>query len=247
MKLAVVIPWFSPFMWTKAIDGYWTWESPEGFTTKFFRGSGWCPAKRHMNGCEAACAWGADVILIFGADQIGPPTLLTTLTRHLLTGRELIGALVPGRGYSNAWGLKPFQPLAWRFKGYTLRLNEPLPTIAYEGWEKSGHLCEVLQRNTGVQVAHLMGSGCIMFPRDTLEMVHRPWFFETFDPMLNRTANMDTWFSWRLQQEGHAMLWCDTDLDIKHLHAFEIDATYPERFADWAQQPALVPRELVIA
>lgn len=245
MKLAVVIPWFSPFMWTKAIDGYWNLDRPEGVDVKFFRGSGWCPAKRHINGCELAMKWGADLIMIFGADQIGPPDLLTRLTKHMLNGCDAVGALVPGRGYCNAWDMKPFQPLAWRFKRFEPKLNEPLPKLEYLGWEESGHLCELLQRNTGLQTANLMGSGCIMFPTDTLRMLQKPWFFETVDSQMNRTANMDTWFSWRLQQEGHAMLWVDTDIAIRHLHAFEIDDTYQDRFADWGQ-PGMGDPELLI-
>ena len=232
-------------MWTKAVEGYWNLEWPEGFEVKFIRGGGWCPAKRHMNGCEAAVTWGADLILIFGADQIGPPDLLVRLVGHIMTGRDTVGALVPGRGYCNAWDLKPFQPLAWRFKTHSPGVGDPLPTIAYEGWEKSGHMCEVLKRDTGLQLCNLMGSGCIMFPMDTLLMLKRPWFFETFDAQLNRSANMDTWFSWRLQQEGHAILWVDTSIDIKHLHAFEIDATYQERFADWAM-PGMCEPSLII-
>jgi hypothetical protein len=244
MKLAVCTPWTSPFMWTAYVDSMLNLERPaearnvaalgrvEPMETRFFRGAGWCPAKRHASACEAALAWGADLICIVGADQIYQPDMLRRLVARWEQGCEVVAALVPARAFIGWQDMKPFQPMAWRLKpaaGVDLvAVNESMLTR---------NEVEVIDPAAGeLQTVNFIGSGVLMFHRDHLAAMKRPWFSEAFDPeTLERTASMDTRFVWRLQEEAGATVWVDTTIDVRHLHAFEIDRTFQDRFADWAQ------------
>lgn len=228
MKLAVITPWASPFMFTGYVDALMNLEHPDGYEVKFFRGTGWCPARRHIDGCEQALNWGAELLLIIGADQIHPPDMLKRLTARFEEGCEVISALVPCRGYVHWQPMMPFQPMAWRFK-----VNNEFRQ--YRGMELDGDMIHIIKREDGdLQRVNFIGSGVLMFHRDHLLALEKPWFRETihFEDQ-KRTANMDCVFVWRLQQEAYAKAWVDTTIMVKHAHVFEIDDTFSERFADW--------------
>jgi len=93
----------------------------------------------------------------------------------------------------------------------------------------------VVKREDGELVkANFIGSGVLMFHRDHLLSLKKPWFKETIiEESQKRIANMDCTFVWRLQDEGGATLWIDTTIMVKHLQIFGIDDTYSERFSDW--------------
>jgi len=234
MKLAVGYPWSSPFMFTQFVDSTLNMKHPKGCEVQYFRGVGWCPARRHIDLCEKALEWGADLICIIGADQVHPPNMLERLVKRWHEGCEVIAALVPVRGYVNWQEMKPFQPMAWRFK-----TNDELNTAKqrnYRSMDQDADMIHVVKREDGELVkANFIGSGVIMFHRDHLLSLKKPWFNETVDENLNRIANMDCIFSWRLQNEAYATLWIDTTIQVTHLHTFEIDDTYSERFADWVK------------
>jgi hypothetical protein len=40
---------------------------------------------------------------------------------------------------------------------------------------------------------------------------------------------------WRLRSEAGAEVWVDTTIKVTHLHTFEIDDTFTDRFADWME------------
>lgn len=231
MKLAVGYPWASPFIYSAAAENMVNLERPG--ETRFFRGMGWCSAKRHLDICEKAIAWGADLICIIGSDQIHPEDMLPRLVARFEQGYEVIGALVPARGYFEHQDMKPFQPMAWRFK----KSNQIEPIREFRGLARDPDMIEIVHRADGdVQSVNFMGSGVIMFHRDHLLALRKPWFYETVDQETQtRIACMDTKFCWRLQSEAHAKVWVDTTIMVKHLHVFEIDDTYQERFADWGQ------------
>ena len=195
---------------------------------------GWSPARRHMDICEKAIAWGADLICIIGSDQLHPEDMLPRLVARFLEGYEVVGSLVPARGYFDHHDMKPFQPMAWRF----VTSDEAKPIREFRGQALDPDMLEVVQREDGdMQQVNFMGSGVIMFHRDHLLALAQPWFFETVNHVDQvRTASMDTKFCWRLQSEAHAKVWVDTTIKVKHLHIFEIDDTYSERFADWAEK-----------
>jgi len=200
----------------------------EPLEVRFFRGGGWCPARRHASLCEQAIRWGADLICIVGADQIHPADMLCRLIGRWNEGYEVISALVPARGYVGWQDMQPFQRMAWRLKATPLGLG----TVP-EGQNEM----EAINPSDGdVQQINFIGSGVLMFHRDHLLALTLPWFAEEFEPAtMQRTACMDTRFVWRLQAEAGARVWVDTTIKVRHLHTFEIDESYPERFADWAK------------
>ncbi len=231
-KLAVGFPWGSPFMYTDWVDQALEMSSPPGWDVKWFRGLGWCPARRHADLCEKALKWGADYICIIGADQRHPVDMFPRLVERIQQGYEVVSALVPCRGYVSWQPMRPFQPMAWRFK-----YNEPgdFTLQTYEGMAKDSHKVHVIDPKDGeMQRVNFIGSGVLMFHRDHLLSLKRPWFKETIDPeSFQRLANQDCVFVWRLQQEAHAKVWVDTTIQVQHLHIFRIDETYQHRFEDW--------------
>lgn len=242
MKLAVCTPWTSPFMWTGYVDAMLNMERPAEIRdtlgrlvpleVRFFRGPGWCPAKRHLSACEQALAWGADLICIVGADQVHPPDMLRRLVARWEQGCEVVAALVPARAFIGWQDMRPFQPMAWR-----LRRQGRVDMDAMNALASVKNDVEVIDAADGdLQRVNFIGSGVLMFHRDHLAAMARPWFTEMYEPeTLERTASMDTRFVWRLQVEAGAMVWVDTTIKVRHLHAFEIDDTFQDRFDDWRQ------------
>ena len=215
--------------YTQALESLLGLQRPPGYDVQFFRGTGWGPARRHIVACEKALAWGADWILILGADQEYEPDLLCRLVARVEQGCEVISALVPTRGMLGRWDMQPFQPMAWRLK------SNGLGPIR---WDNGGReAVETVKREDGeLQRIDFIGSGCLMFHRDHILMLKRPWFKEKIDPETqNRTASMDTTFVFRLHDEAGAQVWCDTTIRIRHLHLFPVDDTFSERFKDYAE------------
>lgn len=96
-------------------------------------------------------------------------------------------------------------------------------------------MIEVLDPAAGeMQDCDFIGSGVLMFPTDVLLSLKQPWFFETVDPSnMQRLANMDCTFVWRLKAEVHCQVYVDTTIKVKHAHVFNVDETYQHRFEDW--------------
>lgn len=230
-KLAICIPWASPFIWTETVDSIMNLERPNHWDTRYIRGHGWCPARRHIDLCEKAIEWGADYILILGADQTYPEDLIPRLLSRVENdGCEVICALVPTRGHVPGQNTGPFQPMAWRFK-YNTKYRE------YRGMEKDGDMLELINpEDGGLQRVDFIGSGCIMFPSSDVRALAPPWFGEKYHELTwRREATMDTTFVWRLHLEAGANIWLDTTIKIGHLNVFEIDDTYQHRFSDWVE------------
>lgn len=245
MKLAFGIPWSSPFAWQRHYATMMNLARPararnvlgeyEPLETRFFVGQGWCPARRHADLCEQALAWGADLICVMGADQVHPEDMLTRLVARWDEGYEVISALVPARGYVAFQDMQPFQRMAWRLKPGA---SSDAPRLS------ATPQIEVIDPDAApVQEINFIGSGVLMFHRDHLLALRQPWFSENYNPVtMQRLASMDTTFVWRLQTEAGAHVYVDTTIDVRHIHAFEIDPSYSERFADWAQQGVGDPR-----
>jgi hypothetical protein len=228
LKLGVCWIWTSPFVWTKSVASMLQLERPRGYEVQFFQGTGWCPASRHINACKGAIDWGADLLLILGADQVYQTDLLTRLVKRWEEGYEIISALVPTRGYVSWQNMKPFQPMAWRLQNSETPLE----------WSPD-NLVVVDPAEGDVQEIDFIGSGVIMFERNHLLALKEPWFFETIDPRTQRRlACMDTKFAHRLKNEAHARLYVDTTIQVRHLHAFEVDHSFQERFPDWERPGA---------
>lgn len=229
VKLGVFYPWSSPFTFTKFTENVLNLQKPEGVEVRFFRGDGWCPSRRHNDGCEKALEWGADLILCIGTDQTYPEDLLVRLVARWRELGGVITALVPFRGHVG-WnpGMKPFQPLAWKIECEGLR--------EFRGMQQDPDMLKAVDPKDGdVQRINLIGSGVLMFHRDHLLALKKPWFYDRVDPeTMHRVADTDTRFVWRLQSEAGATVWCDTTIKVRHLHIFSIDDTFQNRFQDWA-------------
>ena len=228
-------------MYTKYVDSMLELErpavandhsgKPQTMATRFIRGPGWCPARRHMEACEIALSWGADLICIVGADQIYPQDMLPRLIERWNQGYEVIAAMVPTRGYMPHMQMKPFQPMAWRIP------NSEDGATKIKVCHDVEKLVDPIDPTEGdVQRVNFIGSGVLMFHRDHLLALKKPWFYETIDPdTFGRLACMDTKFVWRLQMEAGAKIWADTTIKVKHIHDMEIDETFQDRFEDWAE------------
>jgi len=233
MKFAVGYPWSSPFTFTKFAEHLPNLQKPDGVDVRFFRGNGWCPARRHAHICEQALDWGAELICIIGADQVHPEDMLPRLYKRFEEGYDIVSALVPCRGYVHWQPMKPFQPMAWRFK--TNNEMGSTKIRQYNGMKTDGDMVHVIKREDGEMVrCDFIGSGVLMFHKDYLLALEKPWFYESVNhESQEREANMDCKFVWRLQHEGLGKVWVDTTIMVKHLNVFEIDDTYQNRFDDW--------------
>ena len=228
-KLAIGYPWVSPFFWTLCMDSMLNMQRPEN--SRFFRGTGWCPARRHIDLCEKAVEWGASHILILGADQTYPEDMIPRLIKRVeQDGCEVITALVPTRGHVPWMDMAPFQPMAWRFK-------ENAEMRKYRGYDEDKDMVETIDPDAGdLQEIDFIGSGVLMFPVDDLLMIDKPWFAEIFHlESMKRRASMDTRFVWELKAKAGARVWCDTTIQVGHINPFVIDRTYQNRFLDWAE------------
>jgi hypothetical protein len=232
MKLGVCYPWSSPFTFTAFTDSALNLRHPEGCEVRFFRGLGWCPAKRHIDACEKALAWGADLICIIGTDQTYEDDMLVRLVGRFNEGYEVVSALVPARGFVGWQPMKPFQPMAWRFK-------PRMDGRQYRGLFESSDMMETIGRGNGssdMERINFIGSGVLMFHKDHILSLKKPWFYEKVDPQtMTRLACMDTVFVWRLQSEAYAKVWVDTTILVKHAHVFQIDDSFQNRFDDWME------------
>lgn len=233
-KLAICYPWASPFSWTMFMENALNLQRPKN--SRWIRGVGWCPARRHIDMCEKAVDWGATHILILGSDQVHPEDMIPRLIKRVEEdGCEVISALVPTRGYIPWMGMKPFQPIAWRFNRVAGKeiFNKKPPQ--FNGCRENREMMEIINIEEGdLQKIDFIGSGVLMFPVDTLLALDKPWFDEAFVPKnYRRVASMDTRFVFNLKVQGGAQVWCDTTIKVGHLNIFEIDRTYSERFPDW--------------
>jgi hypothetical protein len=234
-RLAVVTPWSSPFMWKKfglnVANMIAEFQRPD-WRARFFMGEGCDPAGRHCDMVLQALDWEADLICIVGADQVHPLDMLRRLVdRYFETGGGVISALVPFRGYVGWQMMRPFQPMGWRVR------NDQPTVREFRGMDEDPDMFVPIDPADGdLQRIDVIGSGVLLFDSATIEALAKPWFYYTTDLDQRRVADMDSKFVWRLREEVQAQVWVDTTIQIKHLHTFEIDDSFSERFADW-QQP----------
>ena len=195
-------------------------------------GEGCDPAGRHCDMVLQALAWDADLICIVGADQIHPLDMLGRLVdRYFETQGGVICALVPFRGYVAWQQMRPFQPMGWRVRNSQPNVRE------FRGMDEDPDMFVPIDPADGdLQRVDVIGSGVLLFDAQTIEALAKPWFYYTTDEDQRRVADMDSKFVWRLREEVQAQVWVDTTIKVKHLHTFEIDDSFSERFADW-QEP----------
>jgi len=237
MKLALVTPWSSPFTWKKftqnVADLLTTFRRDE-WGAKFFMGRGVDPAARHVDMIQQGLDWGADLICIIGADQIHPEDMLNKLIdRWYETEGGVISALVPFRGHVSWQDMRPFQPMGWRI----VANNDNGKIREFRGYSQDPDMFEPIDPEAGdLQRVDVIGSGVLLFHRQDILALARPWFYYKVDPeTMQRVADMDTKFVWRLREEAQSQVWVDTTIKVKHIHDFEIDESFQYRFDDWME------------
>lgn len=238
MKLAICIPWTTEMGWTrswKSIARLGFFKHPDDCELELFGGpelgDGWCSARRHNACMEQAIIWGADLILILGADQkYLDQDMLCRLVQRYRDGYEVVAARVPIRGHVAHQFTKPFQSICWRAKPDENGNMMIRPGMQAEDFQVVGPEHGEMVRINGC------GSGVLMFPADALKKIKPPWFYEeAVSPTFARKACADWPFVNRLQKEARCEIWCDTTIRVTHIHPFEIDETFSERFSDWAE------------
>jgi hypothetical protein len=228
-KIAVCVPWGSPFIWMHPAFNLMNLNRPEGVDVKYINGMGRDPAARHMWGVKRGIEWGATHICFLGADQLHPMNILEKFCTHMENGWPACTALVPIRGRVVVEGIeRPFQKAAWKLK------NGDKPRVAKFD---TRHLSLVDPKDGPLQEIVCIGSGALMFDVGLLHALEKPWFREGEpDEEGFRAAKMDTTFTWRLCTEAQGKILADLTIDIQHLDVFPIDETYGERFADWTKE-----------
>lgn len=207
-----------PTVFTVAFASMVNIEAPDDCKVRWFRGVGWCQARRRTHACEQALDWGADLIVQLDVDQIYEPDVLKRLVARFDEGYRIIAAMVPGRGFVKASKTKPFQRLAWKAADGG-RSYEPITSA-------DGEVVE----------AEFPTSACVLFAAKDLKRLPRPWYYFKYEPSNWRiVAGEDGTFFVRMAQLG-VKAFVDTTIKVKHAHVFEIDETFSDRFADWADE-----------
>ncbi len=228
LKIVVGIPWASPFIFTKVLDSMLELKTPAGYELEYVRGSGWCSARRHNQLLERAVQKKADLICILGADQLHPADTIERLVKRIEEGCDVITALVPARNMVPGQNMKAYQPLAWRTK-------KKEPGRMYSHPPKRDEHFEIVHPAEGdLQEIDVIGTGVTMFKREHLDKLKKPWLEEKIENKDGFTCSNDTdsRFILRFRRELQLKVWLDTTIKIKHLHIFEIDDTFQERFSD---------------
>ena len=121
-----------------------------------------------------------------------------------------------------------------------------------------GDMIEQVDPSDGeLQKVDFIGSGVLIFHRDHVLALKRPWFSDQIidNESWERAANMDSWFVWRLKTEAFADCWVDTTIKVRHLHIFAIDESFSEEpnvptpgtTGSHSEEPGLVADEVLQA
>ena len=213
-KLAVCYPGDVPTVYMPAFASIVNIRHPPGCQVQWFKGLGWCQARRRTVACEAAIEWGAELICQLDIDQVYEPDVLCRLVDRFDQGYRIIAAAVPMRGYLPFSKLPPYGRCAWR---------------STEG----GKDFEPLDLTSGeVQEAEFPTSACVLFAAEDLLKLKKPWYFFEYD---TRTYEMvkgeDGIFFMRMAKLG-VKSYVDPTITVKHCGTFAIDETFSDRFSD---------------
>jgi hypothetical protein len=124
MKIAVCIPWDSPFIFSAAAFNMMNWDRPENSDVNFIMGVGWCPAARHNDAVAKALAWGADYVMFNGGDHLCPHDILPRMLKRIGEGWDMVHAMPPSRGVCGHDGT-PFKALSYKITGNMPAVDAP--------------------------------------------------------------------------------------------------------------------------
>ena len=226
----------SPFAYSGFMQSALNIQSPPGYEMQWFRGQGWCIARCRSRAMEQALEWDADLICIVDADHVYDPDVMVRLVERIdKDGCGMVAPMIPMRGYVAKLGFaKPFDKIGWRF-------DDDLRAGRVE--MKDGKIIPIDPADGELQRAELPSPGTLLFPASALGKLRKPWLYEFVDRgNFSIKGGGDTTFVRRLQVEAGLESWVDTTIEVKHLNVFEIDGSYPERFADWAEPGVGDPR-----
>ena len=126
--------------------------------------------------------------------------------------------MVPLRGYIEESKLPPFARLAWRS---TQGGKDFQPVEITDG---------------DVQPCKFPTSACVPFAAEALPKLKPPWYFFEYDTKTYKMVKgEDGIFFVRMAKYVGVKSYVDTTIKVKHCGVFQIDETFPERFADWAE------------
>lgn len=225
VRIAVIVPWDSPFIWTAPVFNMLNWERPEGTEVRFIMGAGWCPAARHNDGVAKAQEWKADLIMFNGGDHLCPFDIIGRMLARIREGWDIVHAMPPSRGVCG-WDGTPFKALSYKVIG-------PMPeTNAILHAPQSS--IQVLSYDDVPQQSYISGTGNILMKAEIFDGLEKPYFEEFIkkDGRYSRYATQDSNFVYRCTVESGARMFCDTSIRIVHLDVFGIDDTYSDRFKD---------------
>lgn len=224
-RLAVCVPWDSPFAWTAGAFNMLNWERPEDYEVRFFMGAGWCPAARHNDAIAKAQEWQADLIMFNQFDHVCPRDILPRMINRMKEGWDIVQAIVPSRGVCG-WNGKPFMGLSYKVIG-------PMPKYEPMLHAPKGSV-EVITDADEPQETHISGTGDILMKAEILDGLQKPYFeeFVIKDGRYSRHATMDSDFVYRCTVLAGAKMICDTSIKLIHLDVFGIDTTFRDRFKD---------------
>jgi hypothetical protein len=227
VKIAVCVPWDSPFMWMVPAFNMMNWDRPQGSEVAFFPGVGWCPAARHNDAVGKAQAWGADLIVFNGGDHVCPFDILVSMLARINEGWDMVHAMPPGRGVCGHEE-KPFKAVAYKM---TDNAKAPIENAVLHMPTGSS---EMIGYEDEPQQTHVCGTGNIMMKAGIFNGLEKPYFTEFIkkDGLYGRWCVMDSDFVYRCTVLCGARMITDTSIHIIHLDVFGIDETYSERFKD---------------
>jgi len=232
-KLAVLVPWDSPFMYTEVGFNMMNLKYPEGWEVRFFSGSGWCPAARHNNALARGINWGANALMFLGADHHVDEDILIKLLAHLEDGWDMATGWIPSRGVFGEGRELVFPNMAFVMPDIDRFVPEgPVGSLELESSE-AALLCD---DDTPSQEIHMIGTGSLMFKVEVVLDMKMPWFQEIIkkDGLYGRQCIQDSHFVYRCVVENGFKLYLDTTIEQKHVMVFPIDKSYKKRFADKA-------------
>lgn len=233
-KLAVLVPWSSPFFWTPTAFNLMNLQHPEGWEVRFIQGEGWCPSNRHNMCITKALNWGAHAMVFMGPDHWVETDCLVRLIKHLDDGWDMACGWVPSRGTRIGPNDQAYPKIAYKKKDPDVLPSVKIPVLYHndEEWD-------VITTGAESQEIHIIGTGILMFKVEVVADMKRPWFSEFIqkDSLFSRFPVQDSHFVYRCTIVGGNRLWLDTTIEAYHLDVFPIDETFAEKFVDQENHP----------